>query len=94
MVASHTNFAAGPASYCALRVAPGASADAWWSAASARHDAPPAIAALLAGRTRVELSHDEAMQALAWASTVDGWDGSELGSLVLYPAPEAVEASR
>ena len=93
MATSRTNSAAGPASYFALRVAPEASADAWWSAVGARRDAPLVIAALLAGRTRVELSHDEAVQALAWAASVDGWERSELRPLMLCPASEAVEPS-
>jgi hypothetical protein len=90
MAATRTNLAAGSASYHALRVTPGASAGAWWHAVSARSDAPLALAALLAGRTRVELSHDEAVQVLAWAASVDGWEGSELKPLTLFPDHDAV----
>jgi hypothetical protein len=52
-----------------------------------------AIAALLAGRARVELSHDEAEQALAWAASVDGWDGADRKPVMQFPAPDAVDAS-
>ena len=73
-------------SYVALRVHPDAGADAWWTAARARRDAPPAIGALLAGRSRVEVTVAEAEQALAWASGIDGWSGAA-------PKPLFVHAS-
>lgn len=90
----HTNSGADVASYYALRVARGTSADAWWDAAGARRDAPYAIAALLAGRTRVELSHEEAKHALAWAASVDGWEGSELKPVILWTGADAVAPRR
>jgi hypothetical protein len=62
--------------YCALRRR--TTAAAWWSAARQRRDeAPAALLALLAGRTRVEVTGDEAAAALAWAQTVDGWSAAE-----------------
>jgi hypothetical protein len=60
-------------SYVALRVHPSAEAEAWWTAARKRPDAPPAVGALLAGRSRVEVTVAEAEQALAWASGIDAW---------------------
>jgi hypothetical protein len=73
--------------YCALRVCPAAGAEAWWDAVRQRRDVPEAISALLAGRTRVELSFSEAAHALAWASHVDGWSDAEQRPLHLYAAP-------
>jgi hypothetical protein len=60
-------------SYLALRVCPRVTAEAWWAAARKRRDAPPAVGALIAGRTRVEVTEAEAAQALAWAGGIDGW---------------------
>lgn len=76
----------GEPSYLVLRVAERADANAWWSEARGRRDAPPAIAALLAGRTRVELDEHEADHALAWARSLPGWPGEEPEPLFLYPA--------
>jgi hypothetical protein len=59
--------------YAALRVDSRASAPDWWTAASQRRDAPRAIASLLDGRTRVEVPHEEALGALAWAAEIVGW---------------------
>ena len=76
---------AGP-SYIALRVHPSGDGLDWWTAASARaDDAPTAIRALLAGRTRVELSRREAEQALRWASALAGWDQRAVKPLFVYP---------
>jgi hypothetical protein len=76
------------ATYVALRVESDASADLWWAAASQRHDAPAAIAALLGGRTRVEVTRDEAQRALAWAAGIGGWAGAERKPVFVYePAP-------
>jgi hypothetical protein len=72
------------ASYCVLRVCPQASADVFWSALRAEREVPRAIAVLLAGRTRVELTRQEAAEALAWASTRRGWDSAEPKPLFLY----------
>lgn len=56
-----------------LRLTPGS---AFWqsSARLAEGHTPPTIEALLAGRTRLELSSGEAEAAIAWAHHVPGWD--------------------
>jgi hypothetical protein len=59
--------------YSALRVNSQSSARGWWTAASGRRDAPPAITSLLGGRTRVEVTRDEAAHALTWAAGIAGW---------------------
>jgi hypothetical protein len=59
-----------------LRVCPDVEAAAWWQSVSRRDDVPPAIAALAAGRTRVELSYAEAEHALTWAARVEGWSAT------------------
>jgi hypothetical protein len=87
MAAIRTNRAG--ASYYALRAGSRATAGAWWDAVRERHDAPPAIAALLAGRMRVELGRDEAERALAWAAGVEGWERSEPKPVALYAAGAA-----
>jgi hypothetical protein len=70
--------------YTALRVRPDAQNSPWWAAARrAGVGAPPAIRSLLMGRSRVELSADEAVEALAWARALDGWDGEP--PLEVYP---------
>jgi hypothetical protein len=71
-------------SYYALRVAQRADGNAWWSEARGRRDAPRAIVALLAGRTRVELDEREADYALAWARSLDGWPGEQPEPLFVY----------
>jgi hypothetical protein len=77
------------ASYCVLRARPRGWAEPFWSAAREQQDVPSAIRDLLAGRNRVELTRDEAAQALAWAAGIDGWDGAEPKPLFLYdPAAE------
>jgi hypothetical protein len=73
-------------SYFALRVDPRADADIWWSAVRRRTDAPPAIAALLGGRARVELTREEAGHAMAWAGGIDGWPDTDSKPLIVYPA--------
>jgi hypothetical protein len=77
------------ASYYALRVSSRAAAEAWWEAVRGRRDVPRAIAAMLAGRVRVELSRDEAERALAWAASVDGWERSEPKPVALHAAGAA-----
>ena len=72
------------ASYCVLRVCPRAPAGAFWSALRAQRDIPPAIGVLLAGRIRVELTREEATEALVWASAISGWDSAEPKPLFLY----------
>ena len=75
-------------SYYALRVCPRADAPGWWAAArQAMPGAPPAIRAILAGRSRVELTATEAAEAIAWASGLPGWDTNSLTPLLVYPAP-------
>lgn len=77
-------------SYYALRVCPRADAPAWWAAArQAMAAAPPAIRAILAGRSRVELTAAEAADAIVWASGLPGWDGGSLTPLWVYPAATA-----
>ena len=72
-------------SYFALRVAPRGRSSPWWGSAEAAFDsAPPAIRTLLSGRMRVEVSSDEALEALAWAATLDGW-GEGPRALWVYP---------
>jgi hypothetical protein len=71
-------------SYVALRVCPRAPAAEWWEAARRRRDAPAPIAALLAGRRRVEVTPDEAAHALEWAGAVAGWPTAGPKPLVLY----------
>lgn len=71
--------------YYALRVCPKATADAWWSAVRGRRDVPPAIVALLHGRTRVELTRAEAGAAMAWAGRLDGWAEAQPKPLHVYP---------
>ena len=76
-----------PRSYYALRVCPDAAASPWWaSARDAGSTAPPAIRAILAGRSRVELTAAEAENVLAWARTLPGWDDDSLAPLRIYPA--------
>jgi hypothetical protein len=72
------------ASYCVLRVCPQSPAEAFWSALRAEPEVPDAIAVLLSGRIRVELTRAEAAEALAWATRIRGWDGAEPKPLFLY----------
>ena len=74
-------------SYFALRVCPRAEASDWWrSARRAVHRAPPAMRAILTGRSRVEISADEAHAVLRWARGLDGWDPDALAPVWIYPA--------
>jgi hypothetical protein len=77
------------ASYYALRVRPSADAPRWWASARDAAVAPPAIAAILAGRSRVEVSGEEAADALAWARGLPGWDDDILAPVWVYPATPA-----
>ena len=73
-------------SYYALRRRSGTAADAWWVSASLhQQDAPRGIAALIAGRARVELTLDETVEALAWAERVDGFPHGGESPLRVYP---------
>jgi hypothetical protein len=81
------------ASYVALRVCPHASASSWWHAARRRRDVPAPIAALLKGRERVEVTPDEAAQALAWAGGLTGWTTADPKPVWLYqPAGTAASS--
>jgi hypothetical protein len=71
-------------SYLVLRPAHSAETDGWWAAARRRADAPAAVAALMRGRSRIELSADEADATLLWAAALDGWADAEPKPLVLY----------
>lgn len=71
-------------SYVALRISSRASGAAWWEAATRRRDAPAPVAALLRGRSRVEVSADEASRALAWAGALSGWATAEPKPLFLH----------
>jgi hypothetical protein len=68
------------ASYFALRRRPGLAADAWWNAVLQRADVPHGLLTILAGRTRVELSRDDTIEALDWAEQRDGTT-----ALAVYP---------
>jgi hypothetical protein len=74
----------------ALRVCPDALAPAWWEAAHAHSaDAPAPVRALLGGRTRVELSAEEAVRAIHWAAQLTGWDQDERRPVFVYPSLDA-----
>jgi hypothetical protein len=73
--------------YFALRVCLRADAPDWWAAAHRAHrTAPPPVRAILGGRTRVEVSAQEARAAIAWAAALDGWDPDGFNPLWVYPA--------
>jgi hypothetical protein len=73
-------------SYFALRVCPRAESLDWWlSARRALHEAPLPMRAILAGRTRVEVSADEAGAVLRWARGLDGWDPNAPAPVWIYP---------
>ena len=74
-----------------LRVDPGA-VD-WLAAACSRRDAPPALRALLLGRSRVELDAVDARCALEWARTVPGWDDDAPPPLFVYDGSEVLARS-
>ena len=71
-------------SYVALRISSAAPTSAWWEAAGQRRDAPAPIAALLRGRSRVEVNADEAAHALAWAGALAGWAAAEPKPLIVH----------
>jgi hypothetical protein len=71
-------------SYVVLRICPAASATAWWEAARQRRDAPPPIAALIRGRSRIEVTPDEAAGALAWAGALAGWPTTDPKPLFVH----------
>lgn len=74
-------------SYLVLRPAHNAETDDWWAAARRSADAPSAVTALMRGRSRIELSGDEADATLSWAAGLDGWADAESKPLVLYGRP-------
>ena len=72
-------------SYTALRTVSGSDASTWWSAARDSDGAPPAVAALLSGRTRIEVTREEARAAIAWAATLPGWTDADPRPLLVHP---------
>jgi hypothetical protein len=72
-------------SYKALRIVRGSGAERWWSAARGSASVPPPLAALLQGRTRIEVSAEEARAALAWAERQDGWADASPKPLLVHP---------
>jgi hypothetical protein len=72
-------------SYKALRAVRGSDAEPWWSAVGQSACVPPPLAALLTGRTRIEVSAEEADAALAWAERQDGWADANPKPLVIHP---------
>lgn len=77
----------------ALRAVSGPTAEQWWSVARGRADVPTAVAALMGGRSRIELSAAEADAALAWAATVEGWANAEPKPLLVHRAGSDADAS-
>lgn len=76
--------------YYALRVCPLADAPRWWASAQAiAWQAPAAIQAILAGRARIEVTANEAIEALAWAQSIDGWKQDDLTPVWVYPTSPA-----
>jgi hypothetical protein len=76
----------GAPSYYALRVCERADASLWWACVRrALPDVPAPVRAILAGRSRVEISADEAWAVLAWARTLDGWEIGGRTALHIYP---------
>jgi hypothetical protein len=72
-------------SYNALRVGDGGALAEWWAEAHARKaHAPTAIRAILAGRTRIELTAQEAASAIDWASRLPGWESDGPAPLFVY----------
>jgi hypothetical protein len=67
-----------------LRVRPAASEGDWWRAARGRHDAPAPIGALLRGRSRVEVTPEEATAAITWAKRLDGWKTTTPAPLFIH----------
>jgi hypothetical protein len=43
----------------------------------------------LGGRTRVELSAEEAVRAIHWAAQLTGWDQDERRPVFVYPSLDA-----
>jgi hypothetical protein len=75
-----------------LRVHPAAADGDWWRAARLRRDTPAPISALMHGRARVEVSPDEANQAIEWAARVDGWSTASPKPLFIHQ-PDSIDLS-
>jgi len=73
------------AAYYALRVRPDAVAPEWWAEAHERSDVPRSVRAILAGRMRVEITAEEAVQAIHWAAQLSGWEDHGEHPLFVYP---------
>jgi hypothetical protein len=71
-------------SYVAIRVHPSTAAETWLAAARRRPNVPRAIAALIGGRNRVEVTAEEAEDALRWAASTDGWIEMDPKPLVVH----------
>jgi hypothetical protein len=78
------DFAAGSRVVLRVRAPASAHALAWWATVREQHDVPWPIGAMLAGRTRVELTPSEAADTLAWASDVSGWADADPKPLFLH----------
>jgi hypothetical protein len=73
-------------SYYALRVRPETLRSKWWATAQIHsRDAPRPVRALLNGRTRVELTAEEAVRAIHWAAQLSGWDDYPQPPVFIYP---------
>jgi hypothetical protein len=72
-------------SYTALRIVSGSDAGTWLSAARDSDGVPRPVAALLGGRTRIEVSPEEANAAMAWAATLPGWTDADPKPLLVHP---------
>jgi hypothetical protein len=61
-----------------------------WLAAARRRgiEAPDPIRALVAGRSRVEVGHEEAERALQWAAQLPGWHEDRRPPLFVYTPGE------
>ncbi len=71
-------------SYHALRISRDASVEWCEHALKRRGSAPAAILALLGGRTRVELTAEEAADAIEWATRVQGWNDDGPPPLIVH----------
>jgi hypothetical protein len=83
-----------PSAHYVVRVRHDVDAARWWSAAADDADAPAVIQALLAGRSRVEVGLEEALEVRAWASRIDGWKPDGEQPLSFYPATPTTGRTR
>jgi hypothetical protein len=82
-------------SYHALRISAGTSAIEWLRQARTRQEKTPlAILALLAGRTRVEVTADEAAEAIEWAACLPGWNPNHPPPLTVHVPSVAAGGTR